>query len=121
VADIVFKDESYKIMGACFEVYKEKGSGFLEAVYHECLAIEFAEREIPFRTQVPLQIRYKHHFLTQKYIPDFICFEQILVEIKAVSELCKEHRAQVFNYLKATGMKLGLLINFGHHPQLEYE
>lgn len=119
--EIVFKEESYRIMGACFEVYKQIGSGFLEAVYQECLSLEFTDRQIPFRAHLPLDLRYKGRPLTQKYIPDFICFESIIVELKAVRELANEHRAQVHNYLKATGYKLGLLVNFGHHPQVEWE
>lgn len=105
--EIVFKKESYRIMGACFEVYKQMGSGFLEAVYQECLSLEFIDQQIPFRAQLPLDLRYKGRSLTQMYIPDFICFESIIVELKAVHELANEHRAQAHNYLKATGFKLG--------------
>ena len=119
--DIVFKEESYRIMGACFEVYKEKGSGFLEPVYQECLAIEFGIQNIPFVPEAILPLSYKSQPLKQVYRPDFLCFDLIVVELKAVSVLLDEHRAQVHNYLKATGHKLGLLINFAHHPQLEYE
>jgi GxxExxY protein len=121
MTEILFKDEAYKIVGACFEVYNEKGCGFVEPVYQECLEIELALQELPFRAQQQLQLSYKGRQLKQVYIPDFICFDQIIVEIKAVSNLCDEHRAQVHNYLKATGLRLGLLINFGHHPKLEYE
>lgn len=119
--EIVFKDESYAIVGACFEVYKEKGPGFLEAVYQECLELELAQRQIPFRSQCELELTYKGQRLRQVYKPDFICFGLIIVEIKAVSSLADEHRAQLHNYLKATGIKLGLLVNFSHHPKLEYE
>jgi len=121
MAEIVYKGESYAIMGACFEVYKEKGAGFLEAVYQECLEIELAQRKIPFASQRELELTYKGQKLRQVYRPDFVCFDLIIVEIKAVSTLANEHRAQLHNYLKATEMKLGLLINFGHHPKLEYE
>lgn len=121
MTEILFKDEAYKFVGACFEVYNEKGCGFVEPVYQECLEIELALQELPFRAQQQLQLSYKGRQLKQVYIPDFICFDQIIVEIKAVSNLCDEHRAQVHNYLKATGLRLGLLINFGHHPKLEYE
>lgn len=93
--DIVFKDESYKIMGACFEVYKEMGCGFLEAVYQECLEMEFAAQGIPFLPQVELGLSYKGRALKQLYIPDFICFEKIILEIKAVTELSDAHRAQI--------------------------
>jgi len=119
--EIQFKDESYKIIGACFEVYTEKGNGFLEAVYQECLAIEFADKEIPFVEQSKLHLEYKGRVLRQTYEPDFLCFDEILVEIKAVKNLTDEHRAQVINYLKATGRKLGILVNFGHYPKIEYE
>lgn len=118
---IVFREESYLIMGACFEVYKEKGCGFLESVYHECLDIEFRLQSIPFVTKALLNLEYKGQPLQQKYQPDFMCFEKIVLEIKAVSQLDDIDRAQVHNYLKATGHKLGLLVNFGHHPQVEYE
>jgi GxxExxY protein len=119
--DIAFKEESYRIMGACFEVYKEKGSGFLEPVYQECLAIEFGIQNIPFVPEAILTLSYKSQPLKHVYRPDFLCFDLIVVELKAVSVLLDEHRAQVHNYLKATGHKLGLLINFAHHPHLEYE
>lgn len=119
--DIIFKEESYRIIGACFEVYKEKGCGFLEAVYQECLEIEFGLQDIPFVSQTELSICYKSRPLKQTYKPDFICFGLIVVEIKAVSQLTDEHRAQVHNYLKASGYKLGLLVNFGHYPKVEYE
>lgn len=119
--EIVCADESYQIMGACFEVYTEKGCGFLEGVYQECLEIEFELRGVPFRAQPPLSLEYKGRPLKQKYVPGFIVKDKIVVELKAVSSLAGEHRAQVHNYLKATGMKLGILINFGHYPRVEYE
>ena len=119
--EIVFKDESYRIMGACFEVYKEMGCGFVEPVYQECLEMELRTQSIAFMAQVQLGLRYKGELLQQKYIPDFIAYEKIIVEIKAVSELTDGHRAQVHNYLKATGYRLGLLVNFGHYPKLEWE
>ncbi len=118
---IIYKDESYSIIGACFEVYKEKGCGFLEPVYQECLEIEMSLRKIPFRSQATLNIQYKGNTLKQRYIPDFICFDKIILEIKAVSGLTDIHRAQVHNYLKATGYKLGLLVNFGHYPKVEHQ
>src|SRR5260221_517406 len=114
--DIVFKEESYRVMGACFAVYKEMGCGFLEAVYQECLELELATQGIPYQPQAELALTYKGRSLKQKYVPDFILFEKIILEIKAVSGLADEHRAQVHNYLKATGYRLGLLVNFGHFP-----
>jgi len=119
--NIIYKDESYAIMGACFEVYKEKGCGFLEAVYQECLELELGIRTMPYVASVPLNLTYKGVQLRQRYVPDLICFQKIIVELKAVSELADEHRAQVHNYLRATGYRLGLLVNFGHYPKLEYE
>jgi GxxExxY protein len=113
--------ERYKIVGACCEVYNAMGCGFLEAVYQECLRIEFSKQAIPFKAQAPLELSYKGQMLEQKYVPDFTCFEKVIVEIKALKELSDEHRAQVHNYLKATGYRLGLLVNFGHHPKLQYE
>ena len=119
--EILYKEESFKVMGACFEVYKEKGCGFLEGVYQECLALEFKNREIPFVEQPCLQLDYKGHALSHTYTPDFLCFDDIIVEIKAVKGLADEHRSQALNYLKATGKRLALLVNFGHYPKLEYE
>lgn len=118
-SEIIFKNESYKIQGAIFEVYKEIGSGFLEAVYQECLEKEFKTQGIPFESQVLLDIEYKGEILAQKYKPDFICYDHIILELKAVKELANEHQAQVINYLKATEMELGLLVNFGSYPKVE--
>ena len=121
MAEIVYREESYAIMGACFEVYKEMGSGFLEPVYQECLSVELGLRDIPFREQPELSLSYKGRALEKTYKPDFICHDKIILEIKAVKELADEHRAQVHNYLKATGHRLGLLVNFSHYPKLQYE
>ncbi|QDS94509.1 hypothetical protein FF011L_32880 [Roseimaritima multifibrata] len=118
---IVFKDESYRIMGACFEVYKEKGCGFLESVFQECLSLEFGFSEIAFLEHPELKLSYKGKPLRQVFKPDFLCFGKIILEIKAVSSLNDDHRAQVHNYLKATNLELGLLVNFGHYPKVEYE
>jgi GxxExxY protein len=102
-------------------VYKEKGCGFLESVYQECLAIEFELREIPFVPQPRQQLEYKGRTLRSEFIPDFICHGKIIVELKAVTALADEHRAQVHNQLKATGHRVALLVNFGHHPGVEIE
>ncbi len=118
---LIYKEESYKIMGACFEVYRGMGCGFLESVYQECLMMELQEQKIPFLAQSELKLFYKERLLKQIYKPDFICYDSIVVELKAVSDLTKEHQAQLFNYLNATKMRLGLLVNFGHYPKLEYE
>jgi len=121
MSSIIYKPESYEIMGACFEVYKEKGCGFLEAVYQECLELEFDDRKISFKAKSSLSLTYKGRPLKSRYEPDFICYDKIVVELKAVSGLNDEHRAQVQNYLRATKFKLGLLVNFCHYPKLEYE
>ncbi len=120
-SDLVFKEESYKIMGACFEVYKAMGCGFLESVYQECLALEFAAQGIPFVEQPVMKLGFKGQPLKQTYAPDFLCYGEIIVEIKAVKNLIDDFRAQTVNYLKATKKQLALLVNFGHYPQLEYE
>jgi GxxExxY protein len=119
--ELIYKAESYAIIGACFAVYKDKGCGFLEPVYHECLGIEFESQGIPFLSKPPQTLQYRGRTLVQTFSPDFICYEKIIVEIKAVSALVDEHRAQVLNYLSATGCELALLVNFGHYPRLEYE
>ena len=118
---LLYEVESYKVLGACFEVYKTMGPGFLEPVYQECLAIEFELSNIPFRPKAGLQLTYKDRKLRQTYEPDFILFDKIILELKALSGLHGKHRAQVHNYLKATGFRLGLLANFGAHPQLEHK
>ena len=118
---IIYKEESYRIMGACFEVYREKGCGFVEPVYQECLELELGLQGIPFVPKPSLALAYKGCPLKQRYSPDFICFEKIIVELKAVSQLIDEHRAQVHNYLRATGCRLGLLVNCGYYPKVEYE
>lgn len=118
---ILFKDESFRIIGVCFEVYNEKGNGFLEAVYQECLALELTANAIHFEEKKKLKLYYKGKELKQSYQPDFLCFDEIILEIKAVKILTDEHRAQVINYLKSTGIKLGLLVNFSHHLKLEHE
>ncbi|MBX3291238.1 MAG: GxxExxY protein [Acidobacteria bacterium] len=121
MAEIIYKEESYKIMGACFEVYKEKGCGFTEPVYQECLGIEFNRQGIPFFSQPIIELEYKGTKLEQFFKPDFVCFGSIVVELKAVSKIVHEHRAQVLNYLHGLNFRLGLLVNFGHYPKVEYE
>lgn len=118
--DYIFKDECYKIIGACMEVHNQLGAGFLEAVYREALEIEFREMGIPFRTETRLDVFYKEEKLSKYYVADFICFSAIIIEIKAIDGLTDEHFGQVLNYLKATGLRMGLLINFGS-PKLQYK
>ena len=119
--DLLYKEESYLIRGAVFEVYREMGCGFLEAVYQECLEKELSKQNIPFISQPLLELYYKQEKLLQNYKPDLICYDKIIIEIKAVKDICNEHRAQLHNYLKATRLKLGFLINFGHYPKATIE
>lgn len=118
---LVFEKESYALNGAAFEVYSQLGAGFLEAVYQEALAIEFKNRGIPFEKEKDIDIYYGGIVLKQKYRADFVCFGKIIVELKAVSQLDDSHRSQVYNYLSATGYKLGIIYNFGHHGGLQFE
>ena len=112
-------DESYRIMGACFEVHNRKGCGFLEPVYQACLETELEHQKISFVAQPELRLTYRERALKQTYEPDFICYDKVLVEIKAVEQLTDKHETQVINYLNATGYDLGILVNFGAHPKLE--
>lgn len=115
-----FKEECYDIIGACMDVANELGCGFLESVYQEALNLEFIEQGIPFEKEKVLDIYYKGHLLSKKYMADFVCFNQIILELKAVESLRPEHMAQVLNYLKATGMTIDLLVNFGT-TKLQYK
>ena len=121
MTEILYKEECYRIQGAVFEVYKEMGCGFLEAVYQECIEKEFRNRDIPFARKLELCLHYKGEPLEQRHEPDLICYGKIIIELKAVKELCNEHRAQLMNYLKTTGLRLGLLVNFGHFPKAQIE
>jgi len=121
MSKLIHEAESYSILGACFEVYREKGCGFLEGVFQECLGHEFQIQNIPARAQVPMALCYKGRPLVQRYVADFICYEKVILEIKAVSQLTDEHRAQIQNYLHATGLRVGLLVNFGHFPKVEHQ
>jgi len=121
VAELLYADQTYAILGACFNVYKDKGCGFHEPLYQECLEIEFDYQGIPSDPQREIKLTYRGRTLKQTFRPDFVCFDRIVVEIKAVSHLIDEHRAQVLNYLNATGFEVGLLVNFGHYPKVEHE
>jgi GxxExxY protein len=115
-----FKDECYDIIGACMEVANELDCGFLEPVYQEALCLEFSDQGIPFEREKVLDIYFKDNLLTKKYIADFICFGEVILEIKAMEALLPLHTAQVLNYLKATGKKIALLVNFGT-TKLQYK
>ena len=118
---LINEKETYAILGACFEVYKEKGCGFLEAVYQESLEIEFELQNIQANALVPLSLTYKRRKLKKLMKRTSFAIDQVLVELKAVSALTDEHRAQVQNYLNATDLRVGLLVNFGHYPKVEHE
>ncbi len=113
MTDLIFKEEAYKIIGCCFEVYNELEPGFLEAVYQEALSIEFTKQNIPFIEQAEMNIFYKGIELKKKYYPDFLCYDEIILEIKAMETFSPCNEAQLLNYLKGTKKPLGLLINFG--------
>lgn len=110
---LIYKNEAFQIIGAAMEVHKTLGLGFLESVYQEAMEIELTKRNIPFVPQKRIQIRYKDVLLNQYYVTDLFCYDKIIVELKAVSTILPEHEAQIINYVKATGIKLGLLLNFG--------
>ena len=116
---LIYESESYVIRGACYEVHKEKGSGFWESVYQECMEIELRLQGIPFLAQPELELSYKGEHLESKFKPDLIVFGKIVVELKALETLTEKHQSQVMNYLKATGMSLGFLVNFGAHPKVD--
>ena len=113
MSGFIYKEESYAIHGALFAVHRELGVGFLERVYQDALEYELSARGIPYEREKNIQIMYKGKPLGEPYRADFVCYDNIIVELKAVEELQGIHRSQVVNYLKATGMKLGLLVNFG--------
>ena len=121
MSELVYKEESYKIIGACFEVYKQKGCGFSEAVYQECLAIEFELQKITFVEQPKIQLDYKGRILNQYFQPDFVCYNKIIVEIKALPLIIEINKSQTLNYLNATNFDLALLVNFGHFPKIEHK
>jgi len=120
MTELIYKEECYKIIGACMEVHKTLGCGFLEAVYQEALMLEFKMQNIPFEREKVLTITYKGIELEKKYQVDFICYGKIIVELKAISQLIPENESQVLNYLNATSYKLGLLVNFGEQS-LKYK
>ncbi len=119
--DLILKDEVFAIVGAAMEVHRVLGSGFLEAVYQEALEVESTSRLLPFGSQKVLHITYKDCLLKKEYIADFVYYNQIIVELKALDKLTGREESQILNYLKATKMKVGLLINFGSSPKLEWK
>ena len=117
--NLLFKDECYKIYGCIYTVNKKLGSGFLEAVYQEALEVELKRENIPYDSQKEVEILYDGIPLSQKYKADLICYDKIILEIKAVTKINNQHKAQLLNYLAATGYKLGLLVNFNSFPKAE--
>ena len=121
MTELLLKDEVFAIIGAAIEVHRELGPGFLEAVYQEAMEIELADRGIPFVAQQPLTIRFKNRVLKKRYEPDLLCYDQVIAELKALNQLSGSDEAQLLNYLKATGLRVGLLINFGSVGKLEWK
>ena len=119
--EILFRDKAFAVIGACMAVHKDKGNGFIEPVYQDALEIELELSGIPFDPQRNCPIQDRGRELKHTYTPDLLCFGKIIVELKAVKALTDEHRAQVLNYLKVTRHNLGLIVNFGSHPRLEWE
>ncbi|MCQ2273873.1 MAG: GxxExxY protein [Bacteroidales bacterium] len=111
--EFLYKEESYQIIGALFEVHKQLGCGFLEKIYQEALALEFSQRGIPFEREKKLDVLYKSHPLNLHYYVDFVCYDKIIVELKAVESLLDSHKSQIINYLKMGNYQLGILANFG--------
>ena len=118
--NVIFPQESYNIIGAAMKVHSTLGCGFTEKVYQDALAVEFNRSGIPFLREVELHVVYNNVELPTTYIPDFICYDKIIVELKAVRELDDMHRSQAYNYAKVSGYQLAQLINFGE-PSLTYE
>ena len=117
--DLIYPNESYAIVGAMMEVYNTLGTGYTEYVYQDALSIEFRLRGVEFQQEVPLRVSYKSQILKHTYLADFVCFDNIIIEVKAVSILTSEHKAQLLNYLKVSGLRLGFLVSFAT-PEFGY-
>ena len=118
--ELLYKSEVFGIVNAAMEVHRELGHGFLEAVYQEALELEFNDRRIQYVREKPLNIIYKGRQLNKEYSADFVCYDKIIVELKALAELNSMHESQLINYMKATKLRVGVLINFGA-PSLEFK
>ena len=116
---VLLEEESYLIRGAIFEVYKTLGAGFLESVYQEALEVELGAMNVPYKSQPEITISYKGRSLNKTYRADIVCYDSIILELKAVKQLLPEHMAQLQNYLRATKMRLGFLVNFGNSTGVE--
>jgi GxxExxY protein len=121
MTELLLKEEVYAVVGAAIEVHRVLGPGFLEAVYQEAMEIELADRGIPFLAQQPLQIQYKDRVLVKRYVPDLLCYDQMIVELKALDRLSGTEESVTLNYLKASSLRVGLLINFGSQGKLEWQ
>ena len=117
----LYKDHMYQIIGAAMSVYNELGSGFSEPIYQECLSVICNEKDIPWEREKPLKMTFHGVELEKMYKADFVCYDDIIVELKAMSEILSEHRAQLFNYMRITNTKFGILINFGEKDRLHAE
>ena len=121
MSELILKEEVYAVVGAAIEVHRELGPGFLESIYQEAMEMELSARNVPFVAQQPIAVRYKGLTLKKRYIADLVCFEQVIVEIKARPQLSGNEKAQLLNYLKGTGFPVGILINFGSPGKLEWK
>jgi len=121
MTELLLKDEVYAVVGAAMDVHKELGHGFLEPVYQEAMEMELELRRIPFEALKPLRISYKGRLLKKGYKADLVCYGQLIVELKALDALTTKEEAQILNYLKATGLRVGLLVNFGSVGRLEWK
>ena len=120
MSKLLYEEFTYKIIGVCMEVHKQLGCGFLESVYQEALELEFVEQGIPYEREKLIEIEYKGKKLAKHYYADFICYGEIIIELKALSAITSDHEAQLLNYLKASDINVGLLINFGE-KSLKYK
>ena len=121
MVELFLKEEVYAVIGAAIEVHRELGPGFLEAVYQEAMEVELEMRGIPFEAQKNLKLYYKRRLLKKEYTPDLLCFGKLIVDLKAIDRLSGKEESQILNYLKATGLKVGVLINFGSSSKLEWQ
>ena len=120
MADLLFKEEVYAIVGAAMKVYNELDAGFLESVYQEAMELELGDRGISFQPQVPLRIKYKQRVLEKEFCADLVCYRAVLVELKAIDQITKREEAQVLNYLRVTGLRVGVIICFGGPGRLDW-
>ena len=121
MSELLLREEVYAVIGAAIEVHREMGCGFMEAVYQESLQLEMFMRDVPFESLKPLPVHYKGQRLKKEYVADFVCYGQLIIEIKSMEKLTSREEAQLLNYLHATGLRVGVLINFGSDGKLEWK